>query len=267
MIIAIDAGNSAVKVALVDAAGVWSVQRLPTRDAGARARLDETLRSLSAHAPGGEVDTVALVSVVPSWTEAVREAVGELGTRLLVADHASIPITAQVAHPEGVGADRLLDAYSAARLHGTPVIVVDLGTATTVDAVDASGAFVGGAILAGVELGVRALATGTEQLPQVQVSQLPRALGRDTQSAISSGMVFGQVGAVRELVERIANELSPAGAARPTVVLTGGTSRAAWASVWLEPFGDQPPIADVLEPDLTLRGLGLLHAELAELPA
>ncbi|MEA2622251.1 MAG: type pantothenate kinase [Chloroflexota bacterium] len=266
MILAIDAGNSAIKIALVDGGGVRLAARLATREPEARDRLVDTLRDLVGNAAPGELEQVVLVSVVPAWTEAIAAAAARLGAPLLVADHSTIPIAVRVPHPGGVGSDRLLDAYAAARLHGTPVIVVDLGTATTVDAVDAGGAFVGGAILPGIELGMRALATGTAQLPHVEISQLPRAIGRDTESAIGSGTVLGQVGAVRELVERIAVELAPTDQPLATVVVTGGYARATWSGVWLEHLGDRPAIADIVDPDLTIRGLALLHEELAGLP-
>jgi type III pantothenate kinase len=267
MILAIDAGNSAVKVALVEGGEVRFEQRLPTRDDGARRALAATLRGLCALEPSRQPDAIVLVSVVPAWAQAVTEAAAALGVPLIVADHATIPLAIGVAHPERVGSDRLLDGYAAVRLHGSPVIVVDLGTATTVDAVDASGAFVGGAILPGIELSMRALADGTAQLPHVRVSQLPRAIGRDTEGAIGSGVILGQIGAVRELVERIAVELNPTDQARATVVVTGGTSRASWAGAWTEPLGDRPPVADVVDPELTLRGLALLHEELAGIVA
>jgi type III pantothenate kinase len=263
MIVAIDAGNSAVKVALVENGEVRHEQRLPTGDDQARRVLARTLRDLGGLELRQRPDTVVLVSVVPAWTEAVSLAAAAIGLPLEIADHATIPIESRVPEPDRVGSDRLLDAYAAARLHGTPVIVVDLGTATTVDGVDANGAFVGGAILPGIELSMRALAHGTAQLPHVRVSQLPPAIGRNTREAIGSGVVLGQVGAVRELVERIAVELNPTDLARATVVVTGGTSRASWSGVWLEPLGDRPAVADVIDPELTLRGLALLHEELA----
>lgn len=263
MIIAVDAGNSAIKLALVDGQVLRSEERLPTREAAARASLAATLRGLCAKAEDSPVEALVLVSVVPAWTEAVHLVAAELRINLLLADHTSIPMPTRLAQPAGVGSDRLLDAFAASRLHGSPVIVVDLGTATTVDAVDASGAFLGGAILPGIQLGMRALAFGTAQLPRVQVTELPHAIGRDTAGSISSGLLLGQIGAVRELVERIAVELSPVEDPRAMVVVTGGTSRASWAGVWVEPLGQNPPIANVVDPHLTLRGLSLLHAELA----
>ncbi len=270
MVIAIDAGNSAVKVALVHDHRIEAAERLPTSDAAARRDIGELIASLlerdraETHARGRDRRGVVLVSVVPAWTEAVMHAAVAAGVPLLIADHGSIPIETRLLHPERVGPDRLLNAYAAERLHGSPVIVVDLGTATTVDAVDSTGAFAGGAIMPGLELGLRALAGGTALLPQVDTEAPAHAIGVDTTSAIQSGAVFGHVGAVRDLVARMATEL---GGGRPKVFVTGGFSAAAWARLFVDEAGPGGRIADLLDPQLTLRGLAILHDELAAVHA
>jgi type III pantothenate kinase len=157
-----------------------------------------------------------------------------------------------VERPDEVGADRLVNAYAAATLHGAPAIVVDLGTATTVTAVSAGGAFLGGAIAPGVRLGVEALATRTAKLPRVELRLPDRAIGRDTAEAIRSGVVLGHLGMLRELIDRIAGELGAEGGTAPRVVLTGGLATEPWLA---ELAG-----VDVVDPHLTLRGLVRLHA-------
>jgi type III pantothenate kinase len=256
MTIAMDAGNSGLKLASVTDGRVGQVERIPTTPEPDPLQLAEWIAELGfsgpPHAP------VALVSVVPAITAIVREAARVVGARLLIADGASIPIRADVAHPRRVGADRLLAAWGAKIHHGAPVIVVDLGTATTIDAVDASGTFVGGAILPGLELALASLARGTAQLPAVTLGQPSVAIGRDTVAAILSGVVLGHLGAVRELVTRMAQELVPGGA-RPTVVVTGGVTLSGWArDALLLPAGPKlPAIADFVDPELLLRSLGL----------
>jgi type III pantothenate kinase len=251
MIVAIDAGNSAVKVARVNDDVIELVESVPTADLP---RAGDVI----ANAAGG-AESVVLVSVVPSWTSTVRSAADELGLRLIVADHRSIPIRVRLPRPDAVGADRLLDAWAGSVRFGAPLIVVNLGTATTVDAVDRDGAFIGGAILPGIELGARALARGTAQLPKVDVEELPRAIGTDTPSAIAGGLVLGHLGAVRELASRMQQQVG-GGAA---VIVTGGLSRALWASAWTSGADGLPAIAGAIEPDLTLWGLGRLHAAIA----
>lgn len=261
MLVAIDAGNTEVKLAIIRHGRVLAVRRAATRSRVAAYDVDGLLAdalgvdpaSVGAGSTVAAIEAVALVSVVPRWTEAVADLTRRMGRALLIASPATIPIPVHVPEPERVGADRLLDAFAALRLHGAPVIVVDLGTATTVDAVDASGAFVGGAIAAGLELSLAALANGTAQLPRVPAAIPERAIGRDTAEALQSGAVLGHIGLVRELTERIGGELAGDDRTRPRVVVTGGLSAAPWAS--------HLPGVDVIDPELTLKGLALLHAE------
>jgi type III pantothenate kinase len=169
-----------------------------------------------------------------------------------------VPIPIRVDRPGDVGADRLVNALAASRLFGTPAVVVDLGTATTFDCVASDGAFVGGAIAPGMELGLEALATRTAKLPRVELRTPDRAIGRDTISAIQSGAVLGYQDMVAGLLARIRRELADAGDVSPAdvhVVLTGGLSRMPWAAT-LEGV-------DAIDPDLTLKGLAILHAEVA----
>jgi type III pantothenate kinase len=238
VVIAIDVGNSAIKVARVTRGEVGPVTRLPTAPGPDPDAL--------AHLLEGDDGAVALVSVVPAWSAAVGDLVArDASRRLVVATHDTIPILVDLDKPGLVGADRLLGAWTALGLVGAPCIVVDVGTATTVDVVNAAGSFVGGAILPGPALAMRSLARGTALLPPVPLELPERAIGRDTLAAIASGVVLGHREAIEGLVERMASEL---GGARPRVVLTGGDAGTLGNPGW----------ADRTEPDLLLRGLDAL---------
>ncbi|MHC4875550.1 MAG: type III pantothenate kinase [Planctomycetota bacterium] len=149
---------------------------------------------------------------------------------LVFRDSRQFPIAIDVEQPRRVGLDRLLAAIAANRLRDRhrPSIVVDCGTATTVDFVSVDGAFCGGAILPGFELCAKGLHRYTEVLPLVTIEELVTtdatgehpALGRNTHAAISSGIFWGQIGAVRELVAR--QSASIQSAAAPQVFVTGG---------------------------------------------
>jgi type III pantothenate kinase len=167
-----------------------------------------------------------------------------------------VPIAIRTDRPAEVGADRLVNAIAAARLHGTPVVVADFGTATTFDCVAGDGAFVGGAIAPGLELGIEALAGRTAKLPRVELRTPDRAIGRDTVGAIQSGAILGHQALVNGLLARIRVELAEASGVDPSevrVVLTGGLSGAPWA----KGIDD----VDAIDPELTLKGLAILHAE------
>jgi type III pantothenate kinase len=131
---------------------------------------------------------------------------------------AASPIPLDVDEPREVGPDRIVSCYAARALYGAPVIVVDLGTATRFDCVDARGAFVGGAIAPGIGVAIDALVNRAARLFRVEMVRPETAIGRNTITNIQSGMIFGFAGLVDGLVERMKQELG----GRPKVVGTGG---------------------------------------------
>ncbi len=202
-----------------------------------------------------DVDALVLASVVPPLTASLRGLAERRGLKLTVADNTTVPVQIRVEQPAEVGADRLVNALAAVRLYGAPAIVVDFGTATNFDVVSEEGAYVGGALAPGLELGMEALASRTAKLPRVALATPAHAIGTDTVSAMQSGAVLGYLGLVRGLVEAISRELVAPGGRPPKVILTGGLSAAPWAR---EIEG-----VDAIDPMLTLRGLAILHAELS----
>ena len=269
VILAVDIGNSAVKAALVEEGRILGSGRLETATAVGDDLLDglRVLAGAHAEAPSGIIS----VSVVDRWTERLELAAERLDLPLTVVAASHIPISTTLVRPDTTGPDRLLAAWAAASLHGVPVIVVDLGTATTVDVVDADGFFQGGAIMPGLALSATALTDGTARLPRVALQLPADAIGSDTTGALQSGIVIGHIGAVRELARRMHDRIAPTApsGARTRVVVTGGHSSAAWAhTAWRTPAGPSlPAIADTLDPDLVLRGLAMLAEHMAARPS
>jgi type III pantothenate kinase len=261
MLLAINVGNT--NLALVPGTGpdlegedLARVQRTATPAAATPDEIEPLVESLLA-LDGVHLDDVARVvvaSVVPAVSSALAAVAARRALPCLEASAATLPIDVAVDRPAEVGADRLVNALAAARFHGVPAIVVDIGTATTVDAVGADGAFLGGSIAAGPQLSLDALAARTAKLPRVELSGSPRAIGRDTFEALRAGAVYGHAGAVSELIARVRAELATlAPGRRPLVILTGGGSHFPWAAGL--------PGVDAVDRDLTLRGLFVLAAE------
>ncbi len=258
MLLAVDIGNTNVTLGLFRNGSLAATRRAATH---ARASADELEHLLDAllHLDGaafGDVAAIACCSVVPALTVALETVAARRERPILVAAAGTVPIAIRVDRPADVGPDRLVNAFAAARIHGTPAIVADFGTATTFDCVAADGAFVGGAIAPGLELGLEALAARTAKLPRVELRAPDRAIGRDTASAIQSGTIFGYQALAEGLIERIRAELAKGVGAGPgdvRVILTGGLTAAPWARSLAG--------VDAIDPDLTLKGLAILHAE------
>ncbi len=266
MILAVDIGNSAIKAAIVDGSHVHRVGRLDTSVAGGDDLTDglRVLMGATDEAPGA----IVAVSVVDRWTERLEWAAERLDLPLTVVAASHIPISTALVRPDQTGPDRLVAAWAAASIHGAPVIVVDLGTATTVDAVDADGFFLGGAILPGLGLAAVAVSEGTARLPRVDLELPSETIGVDTLSALRSGIVIGHVGAVRELAARMHLRMAAGNAPATRVIVTGGYANADWATAaWQTAAGPSlPAIADELDSELVLRGLGLLAQHMASRP-
>ncbi len=164
-----------------------------------------------------------------------------------------LPLAVQLPKPEEVGIDRLLGAVAANRIRpiDRPAVVIDLGTAITVDVVSRDGSFCGGAILPGMRMSARALSQYTDLLPEVPIEELdqtPSPMGRSTDEAISSGLYWGAVGAIRTLVEQLHAEMQY----EPFVVLTGGGAAGVVRALGAEVR---------YEPHLILAGIAVVHCQ------
>ena len=216
--IACDVGNSRVSMALVAGWQIAHVVRVPL--AGLES-LGEVLRA-SGSEGGAAGWPVVMSSVNASGAEQVRSMLASAGagTALLAGRDFGIPlaIAERMPRPEQIGTDRLLAALGAWRRYGRAAVVVDVGTAITVDSVDGGGVFQGGAILAGPATAAWSLRARTAALPEVAVAGAVEPVGRDTEGAIRAGLVYGAAAAIDRLVEEQL-KLLPEGA---VTVATGG---------------------------------------------
>ena len=260
VLLAIDIGNSNVTVGSFRNGSLIAVRRAATPRGTTSDELEVLLEDLLRldDAAFADVSAIACASVVPAVTDALEGVAVRRERPLLVAGAGTVPVPIRTERPGEVGADRLVNALAVSRLYGTPAVVVDLGTATTFDCVARDGAFVGGAIAPGIELGLDALAARTAKLPRVELRVPDRAIGRDTTAAIQSGAILGYQSLVAGLLGRIRRELADAGDVSigdVHVVLTGGLASLPWTGV-LEGV-------EAIDPELTLKGLAILHAEVA----
>jgi type III pantothenate kinase len=219
-----DVGSSFLKVARFD--GDDSAPLPEPREVVSLQSLDGGLDKLADSTVEGAVWRVISVrrageERLAAW---VHERFPQADYRVL--SHADLPLTVNVEQPDRVGVDRLAAAVAANALRepGRPAIVVDSGTAITVDLVDAAGVFQGGSILPGVRLASKMLHEQTDVLPEISLrpgDPPPPACGRNTQAALESGLFWGAVGAVKELIAQLSKPL----AASPHVFLSGGDGK------------------------------------------
>lgn len=257
MLLALDIGNTNVTMGLVNGEAIIASRRAETRSQSTSDELEMLLDGLLRLDGASLVDVsgISLASVVPTLTSGIEAIAERRGLQLLSASAAVMPIPIRTERPTEVGADRLVNALAVGRLYGAPAIVVDFGTATTFDCVARDGAYIGGAIAPGLEIGLEALASRTARLPRIELVEPKKAIGTDTVSAMQSGVVFGYRALTLGLLERLKTELARGEKVDESdiqVVLTGGLSAAPWAK--------SLPGVDAVDPDLTLKGLAIMWA-------
>ena len=225
LFIAVDIGNTNVTYGVFAGDEIVRMTRVPVEAMRLRTGAAVDLASAgSAAAAGSSSEGLAAVSSVnPSVTDAVVRALEPAwGERLLVVRrNLPLDVPLAVVEPDKVGADRVLGALAAHKRAGGAAIVCDVGSAVTVDAIDADGVFQGGFIYPGPDLGGWALSERTAALPRVQPDPSAPVPGRNTEEAIGGGLYRGTLGAVREMAAALREAM---GAGVP-VYLTGGGSR------------------------------------------
>jgi type III pantothenate kinase len=250
MLLAIDCGNTNTVFALWDGAQFRATWRIATDH---RRTADEYFVWLSTLMALQKVEARIEAAIISSTAPRVVFNLRVLcsryfGTRPLVVGkpECRLPVPPRVDRGTAVGPDRLVNAVGAHDRHGGNLIVVDFGTATTLDVVDDDGAYVGGVIAPGVNLSLEALHMAAAALPHVDVSRPARVVGTNTVACMQSGVYWGYIGLVEGIVARIRAERG-----RPlTVIGTGGL-----ASL----FGQDTGLFAAVEDDLTMHGLVLLH--------
>lgn len=252
MLLAIDAGNTNIVFAVHDGKGIvaeWRAVTETTRTADEYAVLLGPLLQLNG-LTFADIDTAIIATVVPAALFDLRQLCRRyLKCEPLVVGDPDVDLGIQVLidRPNAVGADRLVNAVAAHDRYKGAAIVVDFGTATTFDIISAKGDYEGGVIAPGANLSAEALHQGAAMLPRVAIARTQSVIGKDTVPAMQSGLYWGYIGLIEGLVARIKEEYG-----RPmTVIATGGLANL---------FHKQTPVIDHLDPDLTIRGLILIHA-------
>jgi type III pantothenate kinase len=249
VLLAVDVGNTQTVLGLFEGAeldGHWRVSTHASLSADELRVQVGSLLALDART-WADVDRVVLCSVVPrltlAWDDVARDACGCEVLTVGPGIKTGMPI--HYDNPHEVGADRIVNGVAALASHGGPVVVVDFGTATTLDVISRDGAYLGGAIAPGVETSAEALFAKAARLSKVDLEPPAKVIGTNTRESVQAGLMLGEAAMVDGLVRRIWLEL---GEVAP-VVATGGLAPR------MAPLCETVELVDV---DLTLRGLKII---------
>ena len=250
MLLAIDIGNTDTTLGIFEGEELCATWHMAT---GIHRMADEyaaLLLNLLRHQglDISEIKEIALCSVVPPLIATFDELCQRYFhlSPLVVGAGVKTGVRIRMDNPREVGADRIANAAAAHHLYGGPIIITDLGTATTFDTVSREGDYLGGAIAPGIGTAAEALFMQAAMLPRVELVRPKRAIGTNTITAMQSGIVFGYVALIEGIVARIQQELEE----RAKVVATGG---------FAELMAKETAIIDVINPNLTLIGLRLIY--------
>ena len=259
MLLAVDVGNTNVVLGIFEGDQVKSSWRVQTE----RRRMPDEwglmVITLLQHRGYNlkDVTDAIISSVVPTLTSTLREMIQTYFdiTPLVVEPGVKTGIAVRYENPREVGADRIVNAVAAFHYYGGPAIVIDFGTATTFDALSVNGEYLGGAIAPGINIASEALFAVASRLFRVELTPPKQAIGRTTATSMQSGIMFGYIGLVEGLVSRFREELialTPPNLNQVVkVIATGGLAEVV--------AQDSGSIIDVVDQNLTLQGLRLIH--------
>ncbi len=255
MILAVDIGNSNIVIGAMEGDKILFEARLRT---DATKTSDEYCIDLKMilevyDASPKAVEGSIISSVVPQVLNSVKTALKKLTGKdsLVVGPGLKTGLNIKIENPAQTGADLVVGCVAALREHKPPMIVIDMGTATTMIALDETGAFIGGSIAPGVKISMDALTGRTALLPGLQLDQPRKAIGRNTIDCMRSGIMLGAACMLDGMVQRMEEELG----CKTTVVVTGGIAR------FVIPMCRTPMVYDK---DLLLKGLLALYRDNAK---
>jgi type III pantothenate kinase len=246
MLLAIDIGNTSTKFGVFDSERLVSKFSIPTN----RTDSCEILFSQISVNLNNPITSVIISSVVPELNESYKQFSLKIAKSEPVLVDYNFGLEIVYENPEKLGIDRAVAAFAAREKYGSPCIVCDFGTATTIDVVNTEGKFIGGIIVAGIGLLAESLVSRTSQLPKIELTKPTSVIGGSTISAIQSGTFFGYVSLVDGIIDKMFAEIG-----KCKVIATGG---------FADLINSGSKKIDILDENLMIDGLMLIHIKLSK---
>jgi len=247
MILVCDIGNTNIT------AGLFRGERLVYKTKFPTSKVGNGSKPFPMRIVFSQIEAIVICSVVPRALTSLKASFKSLKNIPVycLGGNLTAPIKNLYARPKQVGQDRLVNAYAASRLYGAPLVVIDFGTAVTLDVISKNREYLGGMILPGLELSLDALSARAALLPRVKLERPKEFIGRDTKSSMLSGVVYGFAALTDSLSQRIKKEIGDSA----KVIGTGGN---------ISLIAKYCQNLDKIDPDLTLKGLNLIFRHYEE---
>lgn len=250
MILAIDIGNTNVVIGCFEQEQVLFVERVSTNQSATPLELAISIKNVLEiySLTGSTIEGSIISSVVPSVTNAMKKAVEIITQKppVIVGPGLKTGLQICIENPAQLGSDRVADAVAALNEYKPPILIIDMGTATTLSVLDEKGRHIGGMIAPGVGISMNALTEKTAQLPKIAIEPPKNTIGKNTIDCMKSGILYGAAGCIDGLIDQVIKELGTT----PTIVATGGLSE------FIIPFCRHEIITDSM---LLLKGLMIIY--------
>jgi len=255
MVLAIDIGNTNIVIGLFRGKRLVKTLRVPTGASRGSAHYKRVVSKFVRSRPGAlGIEGIIISSVAPKALRLIKQAVRTKFKvkPFILGENGRVPIKNRYKRPGQVGQDRLVNAFAALQLYKRkPLIIVDFGTAVTIDVVSSKGAYSGGIIMPGVELSIENLTRRAALLPVVKLRKPKDILGKSTVESMLSGIFYGYASLCDGLIDRLKKRLR----ARPVIIATGGHARL---------LSSYCRNIDRVDTQLTLKGLNLIYPLIAK---
>lgn len=251
MIIGIDIGNTNITIGLIENHDIVKSYRLTTRTKRTSDEYGFLIRSflIDADVTINDIDDVIISSVVPkimySFTNSIRKYIKK--EPIIIAPGVKTGVALNIDNPKEIGADKIVNAAGAIKFYRGNCLIIDFGTATTIDYIDENNTLKGGIIAPGIEISANALYEKAAKLPEVEIKKPKKYLGKNTIESMQSGIVFGYIGQIEYLIKKIKDEI---GNQNIMVIATGGLGRL---------IANETSLIDIYDADLTFKGLDAVY--------